>query len=110
MGARYTKLQDQPAKCAPAVFAKLGKAIQIRTLAWDGYNENFLNMARELCESTKARQAHKRTSLVDTRTGKGFTCEEDILFLKINEEKKKAETEVRGLMCACVFAYMCVYL
>ena len=70
------------------------KSVAIRELAYQGFNDNFLQMAKTLQDAHNMRKRRKHTSLVDTRTGRGFTCEQDIAFLREAEAKKKEETEV----------------
>ena len=89
VGQRFQK-QDLKAED----FAKLGKGLKIRQLAWEGYNDNFLEMARELKQSVDQQKRRKRTSVVDTRKGRGFTCADDIEFLREREEEKQAELKV----------------
>lgn len=49
LGARAKPgLNQLHTKCAPDVFAKLGRGLKIRQLTLDGYNENFLNITHSL--------------------------------------------------------------
>ena len=93
LGSRYEK------KTEKTVYKMLDlgeqtKHLQIRQLAWDGYNDNFLDMAKSLSEAHKQKSARRNTSVVDTRTGRGFSCAADIQFLKEYEQKKLQEEQV----------------
>ena len=93
LGARYEEaarklVTDQQKKMLPE------KQVRIRELAWEGYKQNFLDLAESLKAETEKRKARRHTSVVDTRFGKGFTCKDDLDFLKEFEEKKRKEAEV----------------
>ena len=104
LGARYQTAKEK------APVAKTGaekqmletenKAVTIRKLAYQGFNDNFLQMAKTLQDDHNRRKRRKHTSLVNTRTGRGFTCEQDIAFLREAEAKKKEEAEV-----TCIFFF-----
>ena len=70
------------------------KMVRIRELAWQGYKQNFLDMATSLKNEIAKRKARKHVSVVDTRHGAGFTCEEDLAFLQEFEKKKQQQAEV----------------
>ena len=88
----------------PKMLAHSNKQIAIRDLAWQGFNDNFLAMAKEVSEAHERRRARRHLSIVDTRTGAGFTCADDIQFLREAEERKKKDEEV------CYFLFFPVTL
>ena len=92
LGSRYVNEQK-----IEHALVDMGKGLQIRELAWQGYNDNFLQLAKTLTASHERRTRRRHASVVDTRTGRGFTCEQDIQFLKAWEEKKREEAEAKAL-------------
>ena len=92
LGSRYSK-GEQPVE-QPMLAVASTSSVEIREMAWEGYKANFLAMAAELKAASDARKKRRHTSVVDTRTGMGFTCADDIDFLRVaEEEKRKADEE-----------------
>jgi hypothetical protein len=98
LGARYQVggKKTTATKTGPELqmLATENKSVAIRELAYAGFNDNFLQMAKSLQEAHDRRKRRKHTSLVDTRTGRGFTCAQDIQFLREAEAKKQEQAEV----------------
>ena len=90
-GGKITATKTGPKQ---KMIATENKSVAIRELAYDGFNDNFLQMAKSLQDAHNQRKRRKHTSFVDTRTGRGFTCEQDIAFLREAEAKKREEAEV----------------
>ena len=97
LGSRYSEKKEKKEVEEHKMLDGVGPNVQIRALAWEGYQNNFLDMAKSLQAEHNRRVKRRHASVVDTRTGKGFTCEQDLEFLKEWEEGKKKDAQVSCL-------------